>query len=67
MSPLLDYPHDAKAIHHISSTRPIAKKEYTCQCCNKPILKGQKHFKFVYKVGKDDKIRWERSHLHCGE
>jgi len=52
-------------VHHISTTRPKAKKVYACHCCGQPITKGEKHYKNVFKLGTDDKIRWERSHIDC--
>ena len=54
-----------EVIHHISNTRPKARKEYTCSCCNGTIAKGEKHYKNVFKIGNDEKIRWERAHIKC--
>ena len=52
-------------VQHISSTRPVAKRVYICADCGKPILKGQKHYKNIYKLGKDDTLRWYRTHIEC--
>jgi hypothetical protein len=57
--------NQGETVHHISSTRPIAKRLYKCSCCNQPILIGEKHHKNIYKLGNDPKIRWERSHIKC--
>lgn len=56
---------DTVKVHHISSTRPKANKVYSCSCCGQLIAKGEKHYKNIFKLGKDKKIRTERAHINC--
>jgi DNA-directed RNA polymerase subunit RPC12/RpoP len=47
----------------IAKTRPIAKKDYVCFSCGKPIPKGTKHAKHIYTEG--GKLKSKREHLEC--
>ena len=53
------------AYEEISSSHPVARKDYSCEWCSEKIVKGEKHFQRFYI--------WEgcrnngRMHLECEE
>lgn len=55
---------DGPSYVKIGSTQPVAAKDYKCDSCTKPIVKGEKHCKHIYK-DEDDKLISARYHLVC--
>lgn len=48
---------------HLSTSHPIARKEYRCIWCSEPILKGEKHV-IISGIGDGD-FQSNRFHAEC--
>ena len=49
----------------LHTTTPKARKEHTCQICEKPICKGERYLNIAYKV--DGKLMNRKTHFGCCE
>jgi hypothetical protein len=49
-----------EVIKSVATPKPtLARKEYTCDCCNQPILKGQGYFKKSRSIGNPSKTTFD--------